>query len=198
LVAGLVVGVAAVMTAVAVVPAGAVAPPASAQAVAVAAADGVAAQATMTGESVAPAGMAPAAAAGAEGAAPAALSTPEGRWRTIDDATGKAKSVIEISADPASGRLRGRIVELIDPDEENPLCEECKGELHDQPILGMVVLTGLKQENARKWGGGRILDPENGKSYKVRVELKEAGRVLEVRGYIGFSLLGRTQRWLRE
>ena len=146
-------------------------------------------------------GAAVAVAGGAESAVaahPAALSTPVGRWRTIDDATGKAKSIVEISVAPGDGRLRGRIVELIDPEEQNPLCTECKGDLHDQPILGMVVLNGLKQENEHKWGGGRILDPENGKTYKVHVELEEGGRVLKLRGYIGFSLIGRTQHWLRE
>lgn len=115
-----------------------------------------------------------------------------GHWKTIDDATGEPKSIVQIFE--AEGRIHGKIVELINPDEENPLCDQCDGELYNQPILGMTILKNIKAEGD-KWGGGKILDPENGKTYKVHLKVEEDGR-LKVRGFIGFSLLGRTQHWL--
>jgi uncharacterized protein (DUF2147 family) len=126
-----------------------------------------------------------------------AQNTPLGRWRSIDDATGKPKAVIEVSQ-AGNGTLSAKIVQLIDTsDGPNPLCDDCSGARHNQPILGMTIAWGLKPQG-KLWAGGRILDPENGKEYSVKMTPIAGGRKLEVRGFLGFSLLGRTQVWLRE
>jgi uncharacterized protein (DUF2147 family) len=126
-----------------------------------------------------------------------AQNSPIGRWRSIDDATGKPKAVIEVSA-AGNGTLSAKIVQLIDTsDGPNPLCDDCSGARHNKPILGMTIAWGLKQQG-KVWGGGRILDPENGKEYSVKMTPIAGGRKLEVRGFLGVSLLGRTQTWLRE
>lgn len=128
---------------------------------------------------------------------PPAAVTPIGRWRSIDDATGQAKAVIEVY-DAGSGKLSAKIVELIDTsDGPNPLCDLCEGARKRQPILGMVIAWGLKRDGA-SWSGGRILDPENGKEYSVKMTPIAGGKRLEVRGFLGFSLLGRTQVWHRQ
>jgi uncharacterized protein (DUF2147 family) len=125
-----------------------------------------------------------------------AQDSPLGRWRSIDDATGKPKAVIEIY-DAGSGKLSAKIVELLDTSEgPNPLCDECSGARKNKPILGMVIAWGLKREG-RHWTGGRILDPENGKEYSVKMTPIDAGKKLEVRGFVGLALLGRTQVWHR-
>ena len=124
--------------------------------------------------------------------------SPVGRWRSIDDATGQAKAVIDI-AEGKDGALSAKIVQLIDTsDGPNPLCDQCKGKRRNQPILGMTIAWGLRREGDGRWGGGTILDPENGKEYSVRMTPVDSGRKLEVRGFLGFSLLGRTQVWHRE
>lgn len=126
-----------------------------------------------------------------------AQDTPLGRWRSIDDATGKPKAVIEI-ADAGNGTLSARIVRILDlKDGPNPLCDHCKGQRHDRPMVGMVIAWGLKAGDG-VWEGGRIIDPENGKEYAVKMTPVDGGRRLEVRGFLGIALLGRTQVWQRE
>ena len=130
-------------------------------------------------------------------AAHAQQASPAGRWRSIDDATGKPKAVIEIH-DAGNGTLSARIVQVLDTkDGPNPLCTACEGTRRNQPIVGMHIAWGLKPQG-RSWGGGRILDPENGKEYSVKMTTVAGGRKLEVRGFIGMALLGRTQVWVRE
>ena len=82
-------------------------------------------------------------------------------------------------------------------DGPNPLCDACSGARRDKPILGMTIAWGLKPQG-KAWGGGRILDPENGKEYSVKFTPIAGGKKLEVRGFLGVALLGRTQTWLRE
>ena len=126
-----------------------------------------------------------------------AQNTPLGRWRSIDDATGKPKALIEVF-EAGNGTLSAKIVQLIDTsDGPNPLCDDCSGSRRNQPILGMTIAWGLKRQG-KAWGGGRILDPENGKEYSVKMTPLAGGRKLEIRGYLGVALLGRTQTWLRE
>ena len=79
----------------------------------------------------------------------------------------------------------------------NPICKECEGERHNQPVTGMQIVWGLKQDGD-EWNGGHILDPNNGKVYRCKMSVTEGGQKLEVRGFIGFSLLGRTQTWERQ
>ena len=123
-------------------------------------------------------------------------SSPEGMWKTLDDKTGEARSVIKVWTE--KGELVGRIEKLFRKPGENPnpLCDKCTGENKDKPVIGMTVMWGLKKDGD-EWTGGHILDPDDGKVYSCKVELADGGKKLEVRGFIGFSLIGRTQTWVR-
>jgi uncharacterized protein (DUF2147 family) len=123
-------------------------------------------------------------------------ASPVGLWKTIDDHTGKPEALIRITEN--NGELRGKIEKLfLDIGEKNPKCDKCEGAQKDQPIIGMTILSGMKQEGT-EYGDGQILDPANGKMYKSRMSLADNGKKLNVRGYIGMPMLGRTQTWLRE
>lgn len=123
-------------------------------------------------------------------------SSAVGRWKTIDDATGKAKSVVEIYQ-AKDGRLAGKVVEILDlKDGPNPACDKCKGMNHGKPIKGMQILWGLAADGKGRWSGGRVLDPENGKDYKAKLELLDGGHKLGMSGCIAF--LCRQQVWVRE
>ena len=125
----------------------------------------------------------------------AAEMTPVGSWRTIDDKTGKVKSIVEIR--DAGGTLEGKVAQVINSDKgPNPLCDACSGERKDKPVTGMTILWGVKRDGD-VWDGGSILDPNNGKTYSVKLTPIENGNKLEVRGFMGWSLLGRTQVWER-
>lgn len=116
-----------------------------------------------------------------------------GNWKTIDDNTGEVRSIVEIYQE--NNKVYGRIKELINPKKEDAICIECCCEDKDKPIRGLVVIKGLTKDGD-EYNGGKILDPESGKLYKCYIELEDAN-TLKVRGYIGFSLLGRTQYWER-
>lgn len=117
-----------------------------------------------------------------------------GNWRTIDDATGKTKSIVSLYLNEA-GALEGKVLEILHSDRgPNPLCDDCPGDKAGKPIKGMVIIWDMEPASDTEWRGGRILDPKNGKVYKAKISLREDGK-LEVRGFIGFSLLGRTQVW---
>ena len=120
--------------------------------------------------------------------------TPLGRWKTIDDKTGKPKAIVVIYLD--NGRLFGRVEATLNPDAKK-ICDLCKDERKNQPIVGMVILRGLTA-HGEEYSGGDILDPDNGSVYRCKMRLQEGGRKLSVRGFIGFSLLGRSQIWTRE
>ena len=124
-------------------------------------------------------------------------ATPLGRWRTVDDRTGKINSVVIIREE--DDKLYGRIERLINPDpkDPDPRCLQCSGDLKGQRLLGLRILWGLSKDGDQ-WTGGEILDPDNGKIYRCSLTVKDGGRKLRVRGFIGFSLLGRTQYWLRD
>lgn len=126
-------------------------------------------------------------------AAPAA-ATPVGVWKTVDEDTGKDKALVQV--EERGGELQGRIAHLFSPSEPNPVCDQCEGERRNQPITGMQILWGFKR-SGQGWSDGHILDPENGKTYKAKLQLQQGGAVMEVRGYLGVSALGRTQRWVR-
>lgn len=125
-----------------------------------------------------------------------AQNAPVGQWTTIDDKTQKPKSVVEIY-EAKDGSLAGRVTEILQSDRgPNPVCDKCSGERKNKPVKGMVILWGIKQKG-ETWEGGQILDPASGKIYSVKVTPVEGGKKLEVRGFMGFSLLGRTQTWTR-
>ncbi len=123
--------------------------------------------------------------------------SPVGKWKTIDDETGEEKSIVRIWIE--DGMLFGKIDSLfLEPDEDpDPVCDECKGKNKDKPVLGMTIMENLTQKGTM-WTGGTILDPDNGKTYKCKIEIIENGERLKLRGFIGISLLGRTQYWIRE
>jgi uncharacterized protein (DUF2147 family) len=116
-----------------------------------------------------------------------------GKWKTIDDETGEAKSVVEIYE--KSGKIYGKVVEILRADHKKDLCTSCDGAEKNKPILGMVIINGLKKDGA-EYNGGTILDPTNGKKYKCYITLDSADK-LKLRGYVGISIMGRTQYWTR-
>ena len=116
----------------------------------------------------------------------------EGKWQAVDDKDGQPSSHIDIAIE--DGSLTATITKVYDVDEDT-LCDLCPGDQKDQPLIGLEIISGMKQSGS-VWKGGRILDPENGKTYKCKLEL-EGTDVLKVRGYIGIPALGRTQRWYR-
>jgi len=127
----------------------------------------------------------------------AAEPTAAGRWRQIDDESGHTRSIIQIGEQ--QGVFSG-IVEHIffEPGEDSTgLCVKCEGALKGQKIVGMKILNGLKREGLH-YSGGEILDPESGSVYRVKMTLSADGNSLDVRGFIGISLFGRTQTWYRE
>ena len=128
--------------------------------------------------------------------AAAAQDAAIGRWQTIDDATGKPKSVVEIQK-ARDGRLVGKVVEILDlKDGPDPACTRCTGANRGKPIKGLTILWGLAPDGPGRWSGGRVLDPENGKDYKAKLELLDGGRKLGMSGCIAF--LCRQQVWLRQ
>jgi uncharacterized protein (DUF2147 family) len=121
--------------------------------------------------------------------------SPVGLWKNIDDATGKPRALIRISE--SHGTLQGRVEKVFLRPNESPTCTKCKGASKDAPVVGLVILSGLKKEGG-DYRGGQILDPDNGKFYSSKVRLMDGGKKLEVRGYIGVSFLGRSQFWQRQ
>ncbi|WP_034411996.1 DUF2147 domain-containing protein [Derxia gummosa] len=121
-------------------------------------------------------------------------ATPVGLWKTIDDETGQPRSHVRITE--RDGRLSGRIEKLLVP-PATPDCVKCSDERKGQPIEGLTILRGVRRDGEANWGGGDILDPKSGKVYSVRLTELDDGRRLEVRGFIGVPLIGRTQVWER-
>ncbi|KIA87930.1 MULTISPECIES: DUF2147 domain-containing protein [Kaistella] len=114
----------------------------------------------------------------------------EGKWKTIDDETGQAKSIVEISK-KADGKYYGKVVQLlIKPEHAN--CIDCKDDRKNKPILGMEVIRDMKKDG-NEFTGGTITDPKTGKTYKCTIT--KDGDKLNVRGFIGFSFIGRSQTW---
>jgi uncharacterized protein (DUF2147 family) len=121
--------------------------------------------------------------------------TPAGRWRTFDDRSGQERGQVLI--EEHGGLLSGRVVGILDPQEAVRVCEKCTDARKGQPILGLTILTGMRREGDH-WTGGDILDPETGAVYRCSMRLEDGGAKLVLRGYIGISLFGRSQTWLRK
>jgi uncharacterized protein (DUF2147 family) len=121
--------------------------------------------------------------------------SPVGAWNTIDDETKKVKSVVRITE--KDGVVSGTVEKITDPAKQDSKCDECASDdpRKGKPVIGMTILTDLKKESDAVWSGGKILDPNNGKSYNAKVTVIEGGKKLEMRGSILF--IGRTQTWVR-
>lgn len=120
--------------------------------------------------------------------------SPVGLWKTIDDATGKEKSSVRVSE--AGGVVSGKIESIVDPAKQDSKCDECSDERKGKPVIGMTILRNVKKGDGM-WDGGDILDPNNGKVYRVRMTPSADNKKMEVRGYIGAAIFGRTQTWVR-
>lgn len=125
-----------------------------------------------------------------------AQATPVGLWKTIDDNTKKERSLIRIT--DTAGVLTGKIEKSLKPDAEpGALCDKCTDDRKGKPLIGMDIIRNIKQnaDNKDVWEGGEIVDPDNGKTYKLRLKPVDGGKALEVRGYIGPFY--RNQTWIR-
>ncbi|WP_096087406.1 DUF2147 domain-containing protein [Agaribacterium haliotis] len=123
-----------------------------------------------------------------------ALSSPVGTWITVDDKNEHKGSLVELWLD--QGELKGRVVKLLNPADSGKLCGKCKGAKHNQPIEGMEIIWGLHQQE-QQWRDGYVMDPKSGKTYSAKLSLSDDGQSLKLRGYLGVSLLGRSQTWHR-
>lgn len=123
-----------------------------------------------------------------------ATTNPVGFWKTIDDATHEPKAIVEISL--KDNKYYGKILKTFPKPGDKTECEACPGDKKGKPIVGLEIIWDI-QKDGGEFAGGQILDPKNGKVYKAKFNLIENGQQLKVRGFIGFSLLGRTQVWHR-
>jgi len=126
----------------------------------------------------------------------AAQATPAGLWNTISDTDGRPTAIVEIREDNGEyvGIVRGL---LVPADPEDSVCGKCSGERKGQRVVGMEILRHMRRDANGEWSGGEILDPETGKTYRAKMKLENDGLKLVVRGYVGFSLFGRSQTWVR-
>ena len=116
-----------------------------------------------------------------------------GKWKTVDDETGMENGIVEIYE--KAGKVYGRIIEILEKEKKHFKCEMCEGEDKNKPILGLVIIKGLKKKGDF-YEGGKVTDPKNGKSYHCKMNLEGKDKLI-VRGYIGISLFGRSQTWFR-
>jgi uncharacterized protein (DUF2147 family) len=116
-----------------------------------------------------------------------------GKWKTFDDETKEAKSIVEITE--RDDKIYGKVIEILNPAKKNIRCTNCSGTDKDKPVLGLEILKGLSKDG-KGYSDGKILDPSNGKLYKCTVSL-DGNDKLKVRGYVGISAFGRTQNWVR-
>lgn len=117
-----------------------------------------------------------------------------GKWKTINDETGKANSIVEIY-EKDGGELHGKLLKIIKEEDRNSICSNCDGDMKNKPIEGLVIMQGLEKDGDQ-YVGGTVTDPKSGKEYKCKIWLdKENPDLLNVRGYIAFFY--RTQTWER-
>ena len=120
--------------------------------------------------------------------------SPAGLWRTIDDATGQEKANVRITE--TAGVFTGKIEKLLNPAKLDSKCDECTDSRKGQPVVGLTIIRNIKKGESH-WEGGDILDATNGKIYRARLTLSEDNKKLDVRGYMGTPMFGRTQTWSR-
>ena len=123
--------------------------------------------------------------------------SPVGKWRTVDDRTHQEKSTVRLTE--VNGEVQGTVEVVFSPPSPNthPICENCPGAFRDKPIVGMRIIWGLRKDGD-EYTGGQVFDPDNKKTYRCKLRLVDGGKKLELRGFIGFALIGRTQTWVRE
>ena len=121
--------------------------------------------------------------------------SPVGLWKTFDDKTGNARAIVRVYEE--NGKLFGRIERSFTPGAEKRVCQVCTDERKNQPIIGLLIIRDMKASDG-EYGGGDILDPDSGSVYRCKFHVDDSGTHLIVRGFIGISLLGRTQTWLRQ
>jgi uncharacterized protein (DUF2147 family) len=126
--------------------------------------------------------------------AAAAEDSPAGLWKTFDDRTHQARGTVLVYE--RNGVFFGRIASSFNPAEVRERCDKCAGDRKDAPVIGLVILRGMTRHGA-EFDGGDILDPETGSVYRCRFLLSADGAKLFVRGYLGLSIFGRTQTWIR-
>jgi uncharacterized protein (DUF2147 family) len=125
-----------------------------------------------------------------------AEDSPVGIWTTIDDATHQARAAIQIVEKDHT--LSGTLIDLRNPADRDKICTKCEGDQKDRPLLGIKILSGLRKTGENEWSDGTILDPANGKIYDAKIKVSDGGNEMTVRGFLGFSLIGRTQTWIRK
>lgn len=123
----------------------------------------------------------------------AVAPSPEGNWVTIDDKTGEKRA--EVTLAMSGDALNGTITKVYAQPGDKGVCVNCPDDFKDKKVVGLQFLWGLKKQDSNVWDGGFILDPKTGKVYRAKITLE--GNKLYVRGYIGVSLLGRTQIWIK-
>ena len=116
-------------------------------------------------------------------------------WKTIDDETKQPKVIVKFT-EQKNGTLSASIQSVLTPGEENA-CTKCEGPYHNKSLKGLTIVKGLKNTGGTSYDSGSILDPKSGKTYKLKGNLTDGGKKLELRGYIGVSALGRNQTWIR-
>lgn len=116
-----------------------------------------------------------------------------GKWKTFDDETGDAKSIVEITE--KDGKIYGKVIEILNSEKKNAKCNNCPDSDKDKPVLGLYVIKGLSKDG-KEYSNGKILDPSSGKLYKCTVSL-DGNDKLKVRGHVGISAFGRNQIWTR-
>ena len=122
-----------------------------------------------------------------------AAVSPVGQWTTIDDVTHKVRSIIQITQ--SNGVYYGTIVKIYPQPGDTGICQTCPGNFKGKKILDLTIMWGMKATGDNTYGGGKILDPKSGEVYSCKMSLSPDGKTLTVRGYIGISLLGRSQTW---
>lgn len=117
------------------------------------------------------------------------------QWQTIDDKTGEKKAVIQLNEN--GGKVSGKIIKVLNKENAKAVCTKCSGSLKNKPIEGLQILTGLKADGNNQWSDGKLVDPESGKIYSGKLTLSDNGQSLDLRGYVGTPLFGRSQTWKR-
>jgi uncharacterized protein (DUF2147 family) len=123
------------------------------------------------------------------------LNSPVGTWKTVDDKTGKTRSIVRVYEQ--DGRLFARVEQNLAIGDESRTCTKCTDDRKDQPLIGLVFMRNMKFVDG-EYRDGDILDPDNGVIYRCKLRLEGGGTKLKVRGFVGVSLFGRSQIWERE